>query len=299
LGIKCTQRSLQDSRWVIEFPIIGLRFVPFRDYSKKSLMRAITNTTYGEHDRRRIISIEPIDPQPVKCIGVDNESHTYLIGRTFVPTHNSTIACAFLLWYAMFHDNATILIVSNKNAGAMEMIDRITFMYESLPFWLKPGIDATSWNKHELRFDNGTKIVSQATTENSGRGLSITLLFADELGFVSPQIADRFWASISPTLSNGGRVIIASTPNGDSNLYAQLWRGAQLGTNGYHPTFVAWDRPPGRDQAFLDGERAKLGDLKVRQEYLCVRPNTIVTIKLPDGTVSDVTIEQLQGIMES
>ena len=32
-------------------------------------------------------------------------------------------------------------------------------------------------NKHSLRFDNKSRIISQATSENSGRGLSISLLF--------------------------------------------------------------------------------------------------------------------------
>ena len=59
----------------------------------------------------------------------------------------------------------------------MEMITRIEFMYENMPHWLKPAIDPNHWNKHSLWFSNGSKIDSEATTTQSGRGLSISLLF--------------------------------------------------------------------------------------------------------------------------
>lgn len=92
-------------------------------------------------------------------------------------TGKTECSAAFLLWFAMFHDKMTVLVVSNKNSNAMEMISRITFMYEHVPHWLKPGVDDSQWNKHELAFDNGSRILSQATTENSGRGLSISKLY--------------------------------------------------------------------------------------------------------------------------
>lgn len=184
-------------------------------------------------------------------------------------TGKSTVASAFLLWYAIFHFDKTVLIASNKNANAMEMVDRIKYAYENLPDWLRPGIQEDKWNKHELGFDNNSRIISTATSEDSGRGLSVALLYADELGFVANNIAEEFWTSMTPTLSTGGRSIITSTPNGDSNLFARLWRGAEAGINGYHPIFVAWDRPPGRDEAFKKEFIAKIGELKWAQEFEC------------------------------
>lgn len=94
-----------------------------------------------------------------------------------IISHNTTTIGAFLLWYAMFTNDATVLVVSNKGDNAKEVIERIKFMYESCPLWLKPGVTDDGYNKHSLRFDNGSRIISQATSENSGRGLSISLLF--------------------------------------------------------------------------------------------------------------------------
>lgn len=184
-------------------------------------------------------------------------------------TGKSTTSSMYLLWFAIFHFDKTILIASNKNKGAMEMIERIQFAYQYLPFWLKPGIPDDGWNKHAIKFDNGSRIESEATTENSGRGMSISLLYLDEFAFVKPSIAEEFWSAISPTLSTGGSCIISSTPNGDTNLFATLWRGAQVDANGFIPSYVAWDDPPGRDEEFKEKQVAQIGERKWLQEFEC------------------------------
>ena len=188
----------------------------------------------------------------------------------------SWLAGAFLLWYAAFKFEQTILILSNKNDNAMEMIHRVRFMYERLPHWLKPGLTADGWNKHSVAFDNGSRIISQATSENSGRGLSVSLLFLDEFAFVRDGVAEEFWTSVSPTLATGGSCIMASTPNGDTNRFAVLWRGANsrqdptsAGINGFFPVQVEWFEPPDRDEAFKEKEIAKIGNAKWLQEYEC------------------------------
>lgn len=198
----------------------------------------------------------------------------------------SWIAGAFLLWFAMFHKEKTVVIASNKNDNAMEMIHRVRFIYERVPKWLKPGLPEDGWNKHSVGFDNGSRIISQATSENTGRGLSISLLFLDEFAFVRDGIAEEFWNSVSPTLATGGSCIICSTPNGDTNRFAQLWRGANTqrdasgpeGINGFVPIEIKWDEPPGRDAKFKAGEVAKIGETKWLQEYECMFISDLPTL---------------------
>jgi hypothetical protein len=102
-------------------------------------------------------------------------SHTYYTNG--ILSHNTETTCAYLLWYAIFHSDKTILVVSNKSANAKEMIGKIQYAYEELPEWLKPGIDDASWNKHECSFDNKSRILAQATSTDSGRGFAISLLY--------------------------------------------------------------------------------------------------------------------------
>lgn len=189
----------------------------------------------------------------------------------------SWIAGAFLLWFAMFKFEKTVVIASNKNDNAMEMIHRVRFIYERLPHWLKPGLADDGWNKHSCGFDNGSRIISQATSEDTGRGFAVSLLFLDEFAFVRDSIAEEFWTSVSPTLATGGSCIICSTPNGDTNRFAILWRGAQIpspenprvGINGFAPIEIKWDEPPGRDEKFKEAETAKIGEIRWLQEYEC------------------------------
>ncbi len=167
-------------------------------------------------------------------------------------TGKSTVSSMYLLWFAMFHFDKTILIASNKNSGAMEMISRIQYAYQHIPIWLKPGVTEDGWNKHSMKFDNESRILSEATSENSGRGMSISLLYLDEFAFVPNNIADEFWTSITPTLATGGDCIMSSTPNGDINIFAQIWRGALVDVNGFYPIEVKWDQPPGRGEVFKE-----------------------------------------------
>lgn len=227
----------------------------------------------------------------------DNRFNIILSAR---QTGKTETTCAYLLWFAIFHADKTILVVSNKASNAKEMIAKIQYAYEELPEWLKPGIDDASWNKHECAFDNKSRIIAQATSTDSGRGLAISLLYCDEFAFVRPHIQAEFWDSVYPTLSTGGSCIISSTPNGDSNLFAEMWRKATLGGVSeddapFKAKHVPWDAPPGRDEKFKRQQIAILGERKWRQEYECVTGDTMVTVRNKlTGIIENITISELK-----
>jgi hypothetical protein len=252
--------------------------------------------------------LRPYQRKIVKCF------HENRLSIALAPRQigKSWIAGAFLLWFAMFKFEKTVLILSNKNDNAMEMIHRVRFIYERLPHWIKPGLADDGWNKHTVGFDNGSRIISQATSENSGRGLAVSLLFLDEFAFVRDTVAEEFWTSVSPTLATGGACIICSTPNGDSNRFAQLYRGAVLNANGFASIEIKWNEPPGRDQKFKDEETAKIGETRWKQEYECqfissdpLLVDTVVLANLtamvkdnkPFGTIGEIVFykQPIQG----
>ena len=189
----------------------------------------------------------------------------------------------YLLWYAMFNKDATLLIASKNQGHALEIAARIRFAYEELPNWIKCGYKY--YNRHNLEFDNGSRIISEATTEKTGRGLAITKIYLDELAFVNPRIQQELWSSLTPTLSTGGSAIVSSTPNGDTELFASLWRGASTmgdgkpGQNGYAPFRVFWQEHPERGEAYWDEMVSQLGLLQTRQEVGCVFERTQVTVR--------------------
>ena len=55
---------------------------------------------------------------------------------------------------------------------------------------LRAGV--TNYNKGSIEFENGSRIVSATTTGNTGRGMSISLLYCDEFAFVQPNVAKTF-----------------------------------------------------------------------------------------------------------
>lgn len=204
-------------------------------------------------------------------------NHRYSIALISRQMGKSTAAAAYLLWYAMFNSDQTILIAAHKYSGAQEIMQRIRFAYELMPNFIRAGV--TAYNKGSLEFDNGSRIVAQATTENTGRGLSISLAYLDEFAFVRPTIAREFWTALSPTLSTGGKCIITSTPNQDDDQFAQIWREAnktqdsygneqEVGKNGFKAYSADWTAHPDRDQKWADVEQGKIGEERFRREHL-------------------------------
>ena len=206
--------------------------------------------------------------------------HNYRFSISLMPrqTGKSTSAAGYLLWYAMFVPDSTILVAAHKYLGAQEIMQRIRYAYENCPDFIRAGV--TSYNKGSLDFENGSRIVSQTTTENTGRGMSISLLYCDEFAFVRPTIASEFWTSITPTLATGGKCIITSTPNSDEDQFAQIWRGAnntfdsngnetELGVNGFKAFRSKWEEHPERDEKWADQMRSQLGEERFRREMEC------------------------------
>jgi len=190
----------------------------------------------------------------------------------------STTAAGYLLWYAMFNPDQTVLIAAHKYSGAQEIMHRIRYAYEMCPDYIRAGV--TNYNKGSIEFDNGSRIIAQATTENTGRGLSISLLYADEFAFVRPTIAKEFWTSISPTLATGGKAIITSTPNLDDDQFATIWSGAnkrldaygnetEVGINGFRPYNAVWHQHPDRDKKWAVEEEARVGKERFLREHEC------------------------------
>ena len=206
--------------------------------------------------------------------------HNYRFNINMMPrqTGKTTCAAIYLAWYAMFNPDQTILVAAHKYTGAQEIMSRIRYIYESCEDHIRAGV--TSYNKQSIEFENGSRIVAQTTTGNTGRGMSISLLYCDEFAFVQPNIAEEFWTSISPTLATGGRAIITSTPNSDEDTFATIWKQAEnkfdehgneqeLGSNGFHSFIAHWSEHPDRDEEWKVQEVGRIGEEKFRREYGC------------------------------
>ena len=258
------------------------------------------NFFYIQHPTQGKMLYHPFDYQK-KLIDTYHQNR-YSISMMPRQTGKSTSAAGYILWYAMFVPDSTILIAAHKYTGAQEIMQRIRFAYELCPDHIRAG--ATNYNKGSIDFENGSRIVSATTTETTGRGMSITLLYADEFAYVRPTIASEFWTAMAPTLATGGKAIITSTPNSDEDQFAYLWKGAnkcedeygnptELGMNGFKAYRSYWEEHPDRDQAWGEAMRAQLGDDRFRREMGCefiINDETLIApTKLLDLTGRDPT----------
>ena len=255
------------------------------------------NFFYIQHPTRGKMLYHPFEYQK----RLIDTYHQFRFSISMMPrqTGKSTSAAGYLLWYAMFVPDSTILIAAHKYTGSQEIMQRIRYAYELCPDHIRAGV--TSYNKGNLDFENGSRIVSTTTTENTGRGMSISLLYADEFAFVRPTIAKEFWTSISPTLATGGKAIITSTPNSDEDQFALLWKGANkcedaygnptpFGINGFKAYRSYWNEHPDRDATWEAEQRAQLGEDRFRREMGC-------EFIINDETlIAPTTLIELEGI---
>ena len=258
------------------------------------------NFMYVQHPTKGRIKYSPYPFQ----IGLIDTYHNYTksIAMCSRQSGKSTVAAGYLLWYAMFKDDSTVLIASYKFSSAAEIMDRVRYAYESMPDHVRAGVK--SYNKRSIEFDNGSRIIVSTTTDNTGRGMSISLIYLDEMSFIAPNIAKELWTSLSPTLSTGGKCIITSTPNIDEDQFAEIWFGANqmvdkdgnetlVGRNGFRPFLATWEAVPGRDEEWARHQREELGDGRFEREHNCCNGATLITLQDENGKVFDISMKDL------
>jgi hypothetical protein len=257
----------------------------------------LRNFFYIQHPVKGKLLFDPFDYQ----IRLVNSYHNNRFNVNLLPRQSGKTTCAagYLLWYAMFNPDVTILIAAHKYTGSQEIMQRVRYAYELCPDHIRCG--TTSYNKGSIEFDNGSRIVSTTTTENTGRGMSISLLYCDEFAFVNPTIATEFWTSISPTLATGGRAIITSTPNSDEDQFALIWTEAnkkfdefgnetELGINGFSAFQAYWYEHPDRDDEWKKEELGRIGEERFRREYACE------FLVFDETLINSIALAELQGI---
>lgn len=235
---------------------------------------------------RTIQKIERIETAPSKCIQVDNAEHLFLCSVSYIPTHNTTVIAALMVWMLLFNKQHKMACLAHKEAQAREILDRIKLIYENLPKWLQQGV--TTWNRTSIELQTGSKIEIGATSSGSIRGKSFNVIYLDEFAFIPPNLQEEFYTSVLPTISSGktSKIIITSTPKG-FNLFYKIWKEAIDKRNQYVPIEINWNDPPDRDEEWKKIQIGIIGEEKFNQEYntdfigssaTLIRPSTLKAI---------------------
>lgn len=196
------------------------------------------------------------------------KNNRFVICKMPRQSGKTTTIAALLLHSVLFNEEYNIAILAHKLAQAREILSRIQRAYEALPRWMQQGI--VEWNKGNIELENGSKILSSATSSSAVRGGSFNLIYLDEFAFIPANLQDEFFASVYPTISSGKttKVLITSTPNG-LNMFYKLWTDSEKGRNTYQRIDVHWADIPGRDEKWKNEQIANTSEDQFRVEFEC------------------------------
>lgn len=202
-------------------------FEKFVKYGKARKCAPTTDGFFNNRKKGQIKSVRPSIVRKVYDLTVKKNSNFIVDG---VVVHNcrqagiSKISGAFATWFAMFHSDKTILIVSRKNDDAMSFLrDNVVFIYENLPEWMKETWKPVKLNEHEIIFPNNSKIKSLTSHPDVLRSNASSLNIIDEAAFI--QGMDVMWcvAPNTSVITQNGVDSILNVVEGD-RLLGTDWR---------------------------------------------------------------------------
>ena len=249
-----------------------------------------------EHVDHGLIPFKLFDYQKEMILSYVNNRNTICnLARQLGKT---TCTAAFFCWYSIFNEHKTCGILGNKASLAREILNRYQIMYRNLPKFLQQGI--VGWNKGSVALENGSRIITAATSGNAARGFSYSLLYLDEFAHVHTNIADEFLSSVFPTLSSGTttKIIINSTPSG-YNLFHDMFVKAQQKRNDFNPIMYDWTARPDRDDKWMKSQLEVLGPDKFAQEHLVEflgSQNTLIHARYIKVMTPDIPLSEQNGV---
>lgn len=197
------------------------------------LLRKSKNQIVADRSRdRAIVSIESVQSVPVRCISVKHASHVFLVGRSFIPTHNSGLLA--VIPPEMYSQNGGKY---NKSLG-------------------------------QLTLSNGSKAFGYSGADPEKlRGFQSNFLWMDELCAFS--YAQEAWdmAMMGLRLGKHPRIIITTTPKPSPLIIELVRRGVEEPDNVILTTGSTFDNSANLPQSTLDELRKRYeGTTMGRQE---------------------------------
>jgi hypothetical protein len=178
----------------------------------------------------------------------------------------STLVSAYALWLMVFHPSSVCGAISLKTDVCKEFVSRIRFANSNLPSFLR--LTLVEDNRLSLTFSNNSRFIANSTSERGSASWALSLLILDEAALI-PNCQD-LWTSSQPSLSNGGKAIVLSTPRGNGGFFHDCYMGAESGTSKFYPIKLPWYLHPEHDQVWRLSEGAKMGNPRLaKREYDC------------------------------
>jgi len=207
----------------------------------------------------------------------------------------------YLLWLALFREEQTMIgIVANKAKTAREVLDKIKKIYLNLPVWMKKGIEV--WNKGEIEFENGTRIMTDGPSSDSFRGFTCNIIYVDETAYIKKSLWDEFVDSVMPTMNSLSfkQVIMTSTANG-MNHFEQIVKAAKRQDTPERYITCSWRDVPhyNKQGDLLTPEEYKKITIKKYGKKYFAQTEECTFLGSSDTLISGIALKELQDHMEN
>jgi hypothetical protein len=207
-------------------------------------LRRKQNKADGRCMRRRIgiVSVEPVESRPGRCIEVDSEDGLYLVSEHLVATHNSRRASRWgPLWYLRrFPDRRVALasygaeLANEHGRWVRDTIDLHGGDEGTLDIGLRLRPTSKAANRWDLVGHDGGMVTTGIGGVLTGRGMHLGICddpFKDAADASSPTVRRRAWdwwqSTFLTRLEPGGAVILILTRWHDDDIAGRLLADAE------------------------------------------------------------------------
>lgn len=183
------------------------------DYFKNNYVQFRTKSGIGFPDHREY--------QEKFIHSLNNANEQYLVVFPRQAGKSATTA-VWLTWLFLFKEQINIGICANRGSTATDFLANVKNIYTCLPIWLQQGIKV--WNVKRIEGENGTRILTDATSGDSFRGSTMNVVVVDETAYVAATKWESFVDSVLPSQSSLAwkKTIFISTPNGLNHFYSMV-----------------------------------------------------------------------------
>ena len=183
------------------------------DYFKNNYVQFRTKSGIGFPDHREY--------QEKFIHSLNNANEQYLVVFPRQAGKSATTA-VWLTWLFLFKEQINIGICANRGSTATDFLANVKNIYTCLPIWLQQGIKV--WNVKRIEGENGTRILTDATSGDSFRGSTMNVVVVDESAYVAATKWESFVDSVLPSQSSLAwkKTIFISTPNGLNHFYSMV-----------------------------------------------------------------------------
>lgn len=203
----------------------------------------------------KIVSIEEVGE--CNMIDLQTSEHTYIAEG--IVSHNSTAVTGYFYHNTITVPGTTTALIGYNSDLTSELLDKIKTFHRTTPEEIRPTIHYNS--KYEISFPNlESKIIVLPSTENVGRGYTLTNALCTELAFWDK--AEEKITALEASVPTSGHLVIESTPNGMGNSYHRRW----MSDNDYAKKEYGWWW--GYSEQEIEEIRKRMNNpMKFAQEY--------------------------------